>query len=120
MLIPLKSDLELQLVINADSPPRRGSFEVSVANAPSSDVKERTLIWTGLKNTPRAAKFPIPENIAKDLKLHLKLVDADQLKDDVNVDKSTISLGGKDVNEAEDTKVEASSSKKTKRGRTKK
>ncbi|KNC22590.1 hypothetical protein FF38_00164 [Lucilia cuprina] len=118
LLLPLKSDLELQLAINADGPPRRGSFEVSIANVPSEDVEERSLIWTGLKNTPRAAKFPSAENIAKELKVFLKLVEEDQLKK--KEDKSPATLISKDVDESKENSVEASPIKKAKRGRPKK
>ncbi|TMW44449.1 hypothetical protein DOY81_010470, partial [Sarcophaga bullata] len=63
-----QANLELQLVINGDGPPRRGSFEVAIAKTPTS---ERSLLWTGLKNTPRASKFPVVERIADDIKQYL-------------------------------------------------
>lgn len=120
LLSPLKSDLELQLAINADGPPRRGSFEVSIALAPSDNVEDRSLIWTGLKNTPRAAKFPTPENIANDLKGYLKLVTKEEEKseeEEIKAEESPESLDDKD--EVKEEKV-AATNKKGKRGRPKK
>uniref|UniRef100_A0A1I8PKZ5 Selenoprotein BthD n=1 Tax=Stomoxys calcitrans TaxID=35570 RepID=A0A1I8PKZ5_STOCA len=77
LLTPLKSNIELQLCVNSDGPPRRGAFEVAISMEPSDDVDQRNLIWTGIKRTPRAQKFPAAEDMAEVIKKHLKLVSSD-------------------------------------------
>lgn len=41
--------------MNVERPPRRGSFEISIATSPT---EERQEIWSGLNRKPRAQKFP--------------------------------------------------------------
>lgn len=41
--------------MNVDRPPRRGSFEISIATSPTEKRQE---IWSGLNRKPRAQKFP--------------------------------------------------------------
>ncbi|KAH8276605.1 hypothetical protein KR044_008626, partial [Drosophila immigrans] len=49
----------LQLQLNAlERPPRRGAFELSFALRPTTVVGEQRPLWSGLKRTPRAQKFP--------------------------------------------------------------
>ena len=109
-------------MLNADGPPRRGSFEVSLAASPSVDANERTLIWTGLKNTPRATKFPQAEKIAEDIKLRLSLVEPSILKQEENNEKSSTSSQQEEeeVIIAEDKSTKGLSSTKSKRSRSKK
>lgn len=111
----MKSDFKLQLVINSDGPPRRGSFEVSVASIPTNDVGNRTLIWTGLKNTPRAAKFPTAEKIFEDLKRTLQLEVTSKMNKRQPINQS-LEVGGTSGN----SKNQENPSEQTKRSRSKK
>ncbi|XP_062139099.1 selenoprotein BthD-like, partial [Drosophila sulfurigaster albostrigata] len=52
---------QLQLQLNALGPPRRGAFELSFAIQPTTVVSEQRPLWSGLKRTPRAQKFPDPD-----------------------------------------------------------
>ncbi|EDW65262.2 uncharacterized protein Dvir_GJ19168 [Drosophila virilis] len=49
---------QLQLQLNAQGAPRRGAFELSFAPHPTTNANEQRPIWSGLKRTPRAQKFP--------------------------------------------------------------
>lgn len=49
---------KLQLQLNAQGAPRRGAFELSFALQPTTVASELRPIWSGLKRTPRAQKFP--------------------------------------------------------------
>ncbi|EDW82545.1 uncharacterized protein Dwil_GK25075 [Drosophila willistoni] len=50
---------QLQLQLNAlDRPPRRGAFELSLALRPTAEATEQQALWSGLKRTPRAHKWP--------------------------------------------------------------
>ncbi|KAI9589370.1 hypothetical protein GQX74_007539 [Glossina fuscipes] len=57
-------DIELQLSLNAEGTPRRGSFEVAIAQEPAA---MRVQLWSGVKKTPRASKFPPPEQLLEDI-----------------------------------------------------
>lgn len=109
------------MALNADGPPRRGSFEIAIAATPSSDIKKRSQIWTGLKNTPRATKFPQVEKIVKDIKIFLNLNENDNLKveEPVKDEKSHSTSAGEEVTKEEETS-KPSTSKKAKRGPSKK
>ena len=116
LLNDVQANLELQLVINGDGPPRRGSFEVSIAKTPTS---ERSLLWTGLKNTPRAAKFPVGERIADDIKQYLCITSA--VTEAAKKKATPTSLENKEVDEStpKTSKVAAATTQKPKRGRRK-
>ncbi|XP_068158962.1 selenoprotein BthD [Drosophila tropicalis] len=50
---------QLQLQLNAlDRPPRRGAFELHLALRPTAEATEQQALWSGLKRTPRAQKWP--------------------------------------------------------------
>lgn len=117
LLIDVQANLELQLVINGDGPPRRGSFEVSIAKSPTS---ERTLLWSGLKNTPRAAKFPIVERIADDIKQYLGITSAES-SEATKKKTSLTSLESKEVDDESKPKSSNAdaAAQKPKRGRRK-
>lgn len=122
MLIPFKSDINLQLSINADGPPKRGAFEVAIALQPSDDIEQRNLIWTGLKRTPRAQKFPNAEEITKVISEYLKLTLAEGHhveQDEEGTQESVKEEIGSD-GEKQMEKVAKPSSKQNKRGRSKK
>lgn len=65
-LIKIKPDIELQLSLNAEGTPRRGSFEIAIAQEPAPPAK-RIELWSGVKKTPRAGKFPPLEQVLKDI-----------------------------------------------------
>uniref|UniRef100_A0A1A9Z629 Selenoprotein H n=1 Tax=Glossina pallidipes TaxID=7398 RepID=A0A1A9Z629_GLOPL len=65
-------DIELQLSLNAEGTPRRGSFEVAIAQEPAPPAK-RIELWSGVKKTPRAGKFPPPEQLLEDI---IKIINA--------------------------------------------
>lgn len=115
-LTELLSDVKLQLVINGDGPPRRGSFEVALAKAPTYKDDERSLLWTGLKNTPRAAKFPDARKLTDNIRLYLDLKSAEAPKEETTV----TSLESKEVDEYKPTSSVAAAAQKSKRGRRKK
>lgn len=58
---------QLQLQLNAQGAPRRGAFELSFAPNPSTDTTEQHLIWSGWKRTPRAQKFPDPDEMCEQI-----------------------------------------------------
>uniref|UniRef100_A0A1A9WZB8 Selenoprotein BthD n=1 Tax=Glossina brevipalpis TaxID=37001 RepID=A0A1A9WZB8_9MUSC len=59
--------IELQLCLNAEGTPRRGSFEVAIARGPASPPN-RIQLWSGVTKTPRAGKFPPSEQLLEDIK----------------------------------------------------
>uniref|UniRef100_A0A1A9VBP8 Selenoprotein BthD n=1 Tax=Glossina austeni TaxID=7395 RepID=A0A1A9VBP8_GLOAU len=58
--------IQLQLSLNTEGTPRRGSFEVAIAQEPAPPAK-RIQLWSGVKKTPRAGKFPPPEQLLEDI-----------------------------------------------------
>ncbi|KAL7745170.1 hypothetical protein ACLKA6_008223 [Drosophila palustris] len=52
------SDLDPNHPLNVQGAPRRGAFELSFAPHPTTVTSEQRPIWSGLKRTPRAQKFP--------------------------------------------------------------
>lgn len=60
-------DFQLQLDLNPNGAPPRGSFEVFIAPKPTDEKSERTELWSGVKRTPRAQKFPTVEVVAEKL-----------------------------------------------------
>ncbi|EDW05228.1 GH12971 [Drosophila grimshawi] len=54
---------QLQLQLNAHGAPRRGAFELSFAPNPTAVASEQRPLWSGLKRTPRAQKFPDVDDI---------------------------------------------------------
>lgn len=142
-MIALQPEIVLQLSINSDGPPRRGSFEVAITTKPSDDVEERNLIWTGLKRTPRAQKFPDAAEMTEIIKKFLKLTSPESPTNDVKAEvessegeksagkeehgsttndaRSKSVKGIVDVNSSEgEDKSLAKTSKQAKRGRSKK
>lgn len=61
-------NLNIQLCLNPDGTPKRGAFEIYITKKPVANVKDRKLLWSGLKRTPRAAKFPNVQELAEELK----------------------------------------------------
>ena len=116
LLSDVHANLELQLVINGDGPPRRGSFEVSIAKTPTS---ERSLLWTGLKNSPRAAKFPVVERIADDIKQYLGITSAESEATKKITTQTSLESKEFDESTPKSSKVAAAVTQKPKRGRRK-
>ncbi|EDV91625.1 GH19705 [Drosophila grimshawi] len=54
---------QLQLQLNAQGAPRRGAFELSFGPNPTAVASEQRPLWSGLKRTPRAQKFPDVDDI---------------------------------------------------------
>lgn len=102
-MIALQPEIVLQLSINSDGPPRRGAFEVAITTKPSDDVEERNLIWTGLKRTPRAQKFPDAAEMTEIIKKFLKLTSAESpTNDDVKTEVEETSKGEKSAEKEEE------------------
>ena len=62
----MPEDNKLELLINSNKAPRRGSFEIVIKK--DAESTDGVLIWSGIKKgPPRKDKFPDPKNIYKDI-----------------------------------------------------
>ncbi|SPP86511.1 blast:Selenoprotein BthD [Drosophila guanche] len=54
---------QLQLQLNVEGTSRRGAFELHLAKQPTTEASEQQSLWSGLKRTPRAQKFPPVDDV---------------------------------------------------------